>query len=71
METGPHWLKFLEDGYFTPEGCVEPVFDVNHLSEEQGLKLRDFLERDEDAVDSFALIRLRSLLCGGEEGQHP
>ena len=47
LESEDNWLYFLEHGYFAPIGS-EPILDIDRMSEEQAIKLCEFLERQND-----------------------
>lgn len=57
LENRDDRLYFLEPGYFTPPGLLEPIINVDHLTPQQQERLLVILEHDDlypESVNAFA-----------------
>lgn len=69
LEHEGHWIYFLEHGYYTPPGIVEPVICIDRMEKAQAERLCCFLEEDDYYPDNSTLNALQYLLKRGRHGE--
>jgi hypothetical protein len=69
LERESHWIYFLEHGYFTPRGSVEPIIDIDRMERSQIEQLCLLLEGSDYYPNSSTLNALQYRLKRGRHAE--